>query len=506
MRTKKALYNILGQIGYEVVAAICGLIILRLILSAFGSSYNGMVSSITQFLEYISILTLGISGSTRVALYKAKSKDDVRAESAILKATEIYMRKVALAFVVYTAALTIIYPYIVRTDFQWIESASLVVIIALGTFAEYFFGITYRTYLMASQSMYVYNIIQIFSKIANTLMSVVLIKLGCTIQIVKLGSAVCFVASPIILNYVVRKKYGIIKDVEPDNSALKQRGNVMAHSIANIVHRYTDIFVLTLFTSTEVVSVYFVYTLVLGTLRKMQNVFTTGMEAAFGELWARGEKDKFEFNLNIFEYLVFAFASVVFSCAALMILPFIKIYTKGVTDINYLIPSFALLSVAAYAMQSLRTPYLIAVQAAGKYKETRNGAFVEAGLNLGLSVLMVFKLGIIGVTIGTLAANTFRTVQYAVYLHKNLLDRNFSKFIKRFVWLAINNVIIYALKYILPSFDIDNWTQWMISGFYYFAIAVIVTITTSLIFYREDLTQGVVVAKRMLAHKITKKK
>ena len=167
MRTKKALYNILGQIGYEVVAAICGLIILRLILSAFGSSYNGMVSSITQFLEYISILTLGISGSTRVALYKAKSKDDVRAESAILKATEIYMRKVALAFVVYTAALTIIYPYIVRTDFQWIESASLVVIIALGTFAEYFFGITYRTYLMASQSMYVYNIIQIFSKIAK---------------------------------------------------------------------------------------------------------------------------------------------------------------------------------------------------------------------------------------------------------------------------------------------------------------------------------------------------
>ena len=62
MRTKKALYNIIAQMSYEIVAMICGLILPRFILAAFGSSYNGMISSITQFLDYISILTLGISG------------------------------------------------------------------------------------------------------------------------------------------------------------------------------------------------------------------------------------------------------------------------------------------------------------------------------------------------------------------------------------------------------------------------------------------------------------
>lgn len=505
MRTKKALYNILAQVSYELVATVCGLILPRLILSSFGSGYNGMISSITQFLEYISVLTLGISGSTRVALYRAKSKNDIRAESAILKATEIYMRKVAAAFVVYTAALVVIYPFIVKNDFRWIESASLVVIIALGTFAEYFFGITYRTYLMASQSMYVYNIIQIFSKIANTLISVILIKLGYSIQTVKLGSAVCFVLSPIVLNYVVRKKYGIVKDVEPDNSALKQRGDVMAHSIANIIHRYTDVFVLTLFTSSKVVSVYSVYTLVLGTLRKIQDIFTTGLEAAFGEIWARGEKKKFEHNLNTFEYLIFAFASVVFSCAALLILPFIKIYTRNITDVNYIIPSFAVLSVAAYLMQSLRTPYLIAVQAAGKYKETRNGAVVEAALNLGLSVLMVSKFGIVGVTIGTLAANSFRTIQYAVYLHTNLLERSISEFIKRCGWLALNAVIILSVSRILPSFDIVTWYFWILSGFFYFSLAATITAITSLVFYRKDMREGLLVARRMLAHRIKRK-
>lgn len=113
---KKALYNIIAQMSYEIVAMICGLILPRFILAAFGSSYNGMISSITQFLDYISILTLGISGSTRVAIYKANASGGIKEVSAVLKATELYMRKVAIAFIVYMLALTMVYPYIVRND------------------------------------------------------------------------------------------------------------------------------------------------------------------------------------------------------------------------------------------------------------------------------------------------------------------------------------------------------------------------------------------------------
>lgn len=418
MRTKKALYNIVSQMSYEIVAMICGLILPRFILSAFGSSYNGMISSITQFLDYISILTLGISGSTRVALYKANAEGDIRDVSAVLKATEIYMRKVAIAFIGYMLALTVIYPYIVRDEFGWIEAASLVVIIGIGTFAEYFFGITYKTFLMANQSMYIYNIIQIGSKVANTLVSVLLIKAGQSIQIVKLGSAVCFAATPIILNVVVRKKYGIIKNVKPDNSALQQRGDVMAHSIANCIHQYTDIFLLTLFTTPKIVSIYSVYTLVLGSLRKLQNVFTSGLEGAYGDLWATGKYQKFEDTFNVFEYLIFSFVSVVFSCAAVLIMPFVQLYTKGINDAEYVLPAFAYMSVITYAVFCLRAPYLTAVQAAGKYKETKAGAFLEAGLNLGISILGVFKFGLIGVTLGTLVANVFRTLAVCNFCFK----------------------------------------------------------------------------------------
>jgi O-antigen/teichoic acid export membrane protein len=478
---------------------ICGLILPRFILAAFGSSYNGMISSITQFLDYISILTIGISGSTRVAIYKANANGNIRDVSTVLKATEIYMRKVAIAFIAYMAALTVIYPYLVKDEFKWIEVASLVVIIGIGTFAEYFFGITYKTFLMANQSMYIYNIIQIGSKIANTLVSVVLIKCGQSIQIVKLGSAVCFAATPIILNQVVRKKYGIIKNVEPDNSALKQRGDVMAHSIANCIHQYTDIFLLTLFMTPKTVSVYSVYSLVLGALRKLQNVFTSGLEGAYGDLWARGEIEKFESNFNTFEYLIFSFVSVVFSCAALLLLPFVQLYTKGIDDTEYLLPSFAFMSVITYAVFCLRAPYLTAVQAAGKYKETKKGAFVEAGLNLGISIIGVFKFGLLGVTFGTLVANTFRTLQYAVFISKKmLLHRPFTKFIHRCLWLGLNVSLIFLLKSVLPEIVITSWSQWALAGIYYFVLAMIITMFTSLFFFKSDFNNSFRIVKKML--------
>lgn len=490
MRTKKALYNLIAQMTYEIVAMVCGLILPRFILSAFGSSYNGMISSIAQFLDYISVLTLGISGSTRIAIYKANASNDPYKVSAILKATEQYMRKVASIFILYLIILSVVYPFIVRNEFQWGEVASLVVIIGLGTFAEYFFGITYKTFLMANQSMYIYNIIQVASKIVNTLISVVLILLNQKIQVVKLGSAICFVATPIILNCVVRKKYHIIKNVEPDNSALKQRNEVMAHSIANTIHQYTDIFLLTIFTTSATVSVYTVYNLVLSSLRKLQHVFTTGLEAAFGDLWAHEEYDRFEKNFNIFEFLIFSFVSVVFSCTAVLIIPFVSLYTKNVTDINYILPIYAGVAVFAEAFFCIRMPYLIAVQAAGRYKETRNGAFLESALNFFVSLAAIYKYGLIGVVLGTMVANIFRTIQYAFYLSKKLLNRSIGVFIRKCIWTLLNISITLAVHSVLLNLPVVSWSEWIVAGLLTAVLACGLVILSAFIFYRQCFFQS----------------
>lgn len=499
MRTKRAFYNIVTEILLEVVAFACALILPRLILSTFGSDYNGLVSSITQFLDYISLLTLGISGAVRVSIYKAK--DDIKAKSSIVKASERYLRKVAYVFVAYVAVLAVVYPFLVRDEFKWLETSSLIVVIGFGVFTEYFYGVTIKAFLSAEQSNYVWNIVQIFSRIASTGISVLLICLGQSIQVVKLGSAIVLTATPLILNVVTKKRFHLISDVEPDNIALSMRKDVVAHSIANSVHSRTDIFLLTLFTNPATISVYSIYALVFSSMQKVQNVFTTGMEGAFGALWAQGKYKQYRENFNIYEFLCFAFVSVMFPCVGILLLPFIRLYTNSVHDVNYILPVFAYLSVITHGVFGLRTPYLTAVQSAGHYRETKRYAFIEAGLNFGISAVAMFVNGLVGVTLGTLAANLYRTVQYAIYASKNLLDRSIWAFIKRCAWLLINIIVIVILKSLLPAIPINTWNLWIINGFYCFFISFTITAGTAFIFYREDFKSSIQVVFRMFEKK-----
>ena len=294
MRTRKAFINMSSSMFYQVVAIICGLITPRLILVTFGSTYNGVIASANQFLNMINILTLGITGATRVQLYKTLANNDTLGTSRIMKATKQYMRKVGLAVIVYAIMLCIIYPLISHNDLSKGENAALIAIVSIGTFAQYFFGISNQTLLRAAQETYVINFINIIKIVLNTICVFILINLNYSIFAVKLGSSLVFLFAPILLEIIVRKKYKLIDDCEPDTAGIKGRTAVAFHSIANLIHDNTDIALLTLFTDAKMISVYTVYYLVIGQIRSLLQIFTSGMEAAFGDMWAKKRIQEFK--------------------------------------------------------------------------------------------------------------------------------------------------------------------------------------------------------------------
>ena len=93
MRTQKVMLNVSASFLYQIASIICGLITPRLILIAFGSTYNGVIESATQFLSLVSILNIGIAGATRVALYKTLAIKDTNGTNRIMRATKQYLHK-----------------------------------------------------------------------------------------------------------------------------------------------------------------------------------------------------------------------------------------------------------------------------------------------------------------------------------------------------------------------------------------------------------------------------
>ena len=82
---------------YEIVSLVCGLISQRLILSSFGSAYNGVTQSISQFISYIELMKAGIGGVAMAALYKPLSEHDDREMNEVLSSMQKFMMCITAA-------------------------------------------------------------------------------------------------------------------------------------------------------------------------------------------------------------------------------------------------------------------------------------------------------------------------------------------------------------------------------------------------------------------------
>ncbi len=497
-RTKRVALTIITSLLSEGVVLVCGLVLPQMILTTFGSEYNGITQSISQFISYISLMKAGIGGATAVALYKPLAENDTKEISEVLYSTEKFMHKISMIFLAFIVALSIIYPTFIIKDYDWFFTASLIFIISIATFGQYYFGFTYQTLLGADQKDYITAILEIIQVILNTIVAVILMNHNMSLHIVKLGSSLVNLISPLFLYFYCHKKYHLIRGIKPAVDKIPQKWDAAAHEVASFINNNTDVVILTLFSTMKEISVYTVYHYVIANLKKIVTRFTVGFGADFGDMYARNEIDAMHKNLSIFELIIFSFTSVLYSVALVMMLPFVAIYTKNVTDVNYIRPLFSLVLILGGIFNCFRVPYRVITIAAGHYRQTRNGAILEAVINIVVSVICVILYGLIGVAIGTLFAMAFRTMQYVIYLSNNIMYRKVSYFMKHAViCFAIIAAVYFIAQFYLPV-QMEGWMVWITYAVITTVIAVILTLATDYVFYKEDLFNFIAKIKGIL--------
>ena len=486
MRLKNAIHNTFFILLQQIVTAVYGLVIPSLIIKTYGSSVNGVISSITQFLSYITLLEAGVGSVICAALYKPLAENNMQRVSGVVKATENFFHKLAKIFIIYLLVIALVYPYFVKEQFSCLFTSSLVFIISASILAQYYFGITYQLLLQSDQKVWVIALLQIISTIATFIITVICIRLGTNIHVLKLVTTTVYIFRPIILNLYVKRNYKFSKNIDPDNDALSQRWDGLAHHIAYIIHYNTDITVLTVFSNVLEVSVYAVYYNVISNIYKIISSFKRGLNASVGNMIANSEMIRVNKTLNEFETLNFMLINIFYSCIIVLVVPFVEIYTKGVIDVNYNRPIFAVVLSLAEAAYSIRDPYDMIIFAAGHFKQTKVGAYVEAVINIGCSLILVNFIGIEGVAIGTLIAMLFRAFQYVDYLSKNILYRSKRIFFKKFVMnICLGIAIVRCISRV--SLQINTYLEWLSYAIIVFAIVLVGNISVNFVFYKNEM-------------------
>lgn len=485
MRLRNSIYNTIFLLLQQIITAIYGLIVPALIIRTYGSDVNGLVSSITQFLSYISLLESGVGSVITAALYKPLADQDTYKISGIVKAAEDFFRKLSYIFICYLVIVAIVYPYIIRNSFDKGFTFLLIVIISISTFSQYYFGITYQLLLQADQKNWFISLIQIVSTLIILVITIICINVHTSIHVLKLICTIVYVLRPLMLNLYVHKKYNLDKTVIKDKEAINQRWDGLAHHIAYIIHYNTDITVLTFFTNVLEVSVYSVYYNIVSNIYKIISSIKVGIKDSVGNMIARGETELVNKTLDEFETLNFMLLNVFYSCVLILIMPFIRLYTKGVNDINYIRPCFAGILVLSETAYGLRAPYDMIIFAAGHFKQTKKGAYIEAGINILISIILVNHFGIAGVVSGTLVAMCFRAFQYVLYLSKNIVFRPVKVFIKKLVVNLCFGICLCSI-FLQIKINISSYSVWIVYAIIVFLTILIFNIIFNMVLFKDN--------------------
>lgn len=437
MNNKK---NIISAIFLQATTIISNLILPRLILSVFNSEVNGLVSSITQFLNFISLVEGGLGAVVLAKLYKPiENKQDEKIRD-ILAESQSYFVKIGIIFIVYTIFVAILFPILNKTELSYTYVSSLVVILSIATIIRYLFSITYKLYLQANQKVYLVNYTSSLIIILNLILAYVAIQICPSIHVVKFIADLLFIIQPILFKKFVEKKYHISLSFNKTKSNyLSNRWSGFAQHLAYFINMNTDIAVITIIIGLKEVSVYSIHMLAINALRNFISLLSNTYQSAFGKIYASNNVKKLKNSFIKLNNINWMLSLAAYATCYQLITIFVKIYTEGVTDISYYQPLFSSIIIMATFLYSICEPQRFLILAVGKFKKIKMIYIVEAAVNILISVLLAIQIGLIGVAIGTLIGITIRFIYFTIYLRNNIINLKYTYYIP---------LIIYTIIYI----------------------------------------------------------
>lgn len=488
MKKQITTVNIVFSLLLHLAVIAKGLIVPRIILGAFGSEINGLITSLTQFLNYLSLLEGGVSAVAIASLYSPLAQNDWTKVSRIYAAIDSFFRKIGIIYIAYAFVVAVVYPLIVKTRFSYDFVFTMTLILALNLILQYFFSLSYRALLIADRKVYYVSLAEIIATVLNLLLVIILERIGCGIRALKMISGFALLVQPIMYRIYADRHYRLDRNALPSEEALSQRWDGFGQNLAYYIHSNTDVIILTLFSTLANVSIYSVHIMVCNALRGIIEGIGNGFTPTLGNvLVTRTEK---EVN-RMFDQYAFALGLVstyLFTNAIILMQPFLAVYTYGIHDAVYRQPLFAIILLLAESLYCFRGPYVGIVFTAGHFRQTKHIAYMEAGINLAISLLLVKPFGLVGIGLGTLISISYRMVAQVIYLKNNILHRQVSKFLKSlmvFYGAGAACVVSYMILF-NPGTYVETWGRWILTAIISGIYSAIFFIAVGVIFYRRE--------------------
>ena len=432
MRRKNSVLNVIGSIGYYLIAIVFNLISQAILVRVLGIEYSGINGLFTNVLNLLSVVELGIGNVIIFKLYKPIAENNTEKIKSWLN---FYRQCYNVIIIIILTVGLLISPFInsiIGNPSNIPENIYLLYFISLSSVISSYFISYKRSILNASQKNYIVSIINIVYLIVLNSMQIIALCIFKNYVFYLCLKTICILLSNIYLNYYVNKNYKYLKETftplpkEEIKDVIKRIKAIFFEKVSYVVNKGIDNILITKYLGVVVTGLYTNYHLIAVTLVNILFKSFVSLIPSVGNLLVEKNKDK---NYEIFKKLFFINSYLVglFSiCFINTINPFISLWVGK----KYILSFSIVLAFGFYIIvDGIRYSIMSFRDGAGICTEDKNTYLLAVLINLVSSILLCKMYGMIGVILGTSLAYLFLDIySYPKYTFTRLFNEHVRKY------------------------------------------------------------------------------
>lgn len=478
--SKNLILALISRIAYLVI----GFLSRRLIIQFISVEYLGLSSLYANMLDFLNLAELGIGVAIQIRLYEPLVNDDRNKIFNLVQIAQKIYSVIGLIVLLIGVCSSFLLQFLIKDNpfpLWYVITAYLISVVGI---AFSYFCASKRLYFESNEKYYVITLSDLLSKVLFTAIGLIILYFTREYLYYCGTIAIQATVSNFALAVCFRKKHPELCGLLKDKGYQKTESNIIKRSMLDVIpmklgvyiFSSTDSIVITSFIGLTASAIYANYNLISLSLLSISTSVSSALVSTFGKLEKEdADKTKMLNAYKIYENVQYMFS--IFTAVCLLLL-YDKFMIAWMGEELLIGRICVLLLSLDYLVHSGFQPLSTLYTSTGKFKEDKVCSLIAAGINIGLSVLLVYFIGLPGVIIGTLVANIFTFIIRNYIINKKYFQRSNMAVMLKPLFVVLLFVFEVILCYFATAYiQIENaWAKFFVCAIICIAITNVINL------------------------------
>ena len=423
-------------------------------IQRLGDTLLGVNDYYTSILTVLSLAELGIGTAFNYSLYAPVARNDYEKIKSYMLLYKKAYRTIACIIAVIGIAIAPFLKYLIKNpgSNSWRDLTIYYFIFLFNTVSTYFVAYKYSL-VNAQQKNYIQTNVITITKIITVSLQILGLLVFANFYLYLLTSAAVELLQKMFVSAYLNRLYPYLKEKkvqklsgEEVGEIVKQTKALVFHKVGDMARLQTDTAIIGAFIDVTTVGFVGTYNYVISSVSNFVNIIFNSVLSSFGNLIATEGKEKQYLMFRVYRFLacwIYGFSAIGFY---LMLTPLITLWVGEARILPDIVIGCIMID---YYFKGERIVLSNYKTAAGVFEQDKYLALIQGAVNLVISIVLVQKIGLVGIYIGTIISGLIANVTKPLIIYKVCFQRSaMVYFLDSLKYVGVKVVSLFLLIFV----------------------------------------------------------